>query len=179
MPSLNPNRFRGVVWLVEVDDVRPNPSCDQRIAARPKRDPGQVADRVHGDLRIVGAGLDAEVTVGPGRVEVVGREVRQPSQRRGLPVGEPEPVLALASRNRPGPKPKVMVSPAGGRPIASPVSSGGASYGPEVGPTHRRRWPGVIRAAAVGPVLQQPDELVAGVGGDVEGGEVQPVLQPA
>jgi hypothetical protein len=35
VPSLNPSRFRAVVWLVEVDDVRPNPSWDQVIAARP------------------------------------------------------------------------------------------------------------------------------------------------
>ena len=95
MPSLNPNRFRGVDWLVEVDDVRPKPSCDQRTAARAEADPGQVADRVHGHLRVVGAGLDAEVAVGARRVEVVGREVRQRAQRRRLPVGEAEPVLAV------------------------------------------------------------------------------------
>ena len=41
-----------------------------------------------------------------------------------------------------------MVSPDGGSPIASPVSSGGASYGPEVGPTSPAPSPWVIRAAA-------------------------------
>src|SRR4029450_538230 len=35
VPSLKPIRFRGVAWLVEVDDVRPKPSCDHLIAARP------------------------------------------------------------------------------------------------------------------------------------------------
>ena len=97
MPSLNPSRFRAVVWVVEVDDVRPKPSWDQRDRGPSERDPGQVADRVHRHLRIVGTGLDAEVAVGPGRIEVVGREVRQPSQRRRLPTGEPEPVLAAAA----------------------------------------------------------------------------------
>ena len=53
-----------------------------------------------------------------------------------------------ALRNRLGPKPKVIVSPAGGRPIASPVSSGGAPYGPEVGPSSPAPEPSVIRAAA-------------------------------
>ena len=36
MPSLKPNRLRGVAWLVDVDDVRPNPSCDHRTAVAPK-----------------------------------------------------------------------------------------------------------------------------------------------
>ena len=36
MPSLKPNRLRGVAWLVDVDDVRPNPSCDHRTAVVPK-----------------------------------------------------------------------------------------------------------------------------------------------
>ena len=36
VPSLNPNRFRGVDWLVEVVEVRPKPSCDQRTATVPK-----------------------------------------------------------------------------------------------------------------------------------------------
>ena len=35
VPSLKPNRLRGVACAVEVDEVRPKPSCDQRIAARP------------------------------------------------------------------------------------------------------------------------------------------------
>ena len=43
-------------------------------------DPGEVADRVHRDLRVVGAGLDAQVAVAARRVEVVAREVRQPDE---------------------------------------------------------------------------------------------------
>ena len=36
MPSLKPNRLRGVACVVDVDDVRPKPSWDQRSAAVPK-----------------------------------------------------------------------------------------------------------------------------------------------
>ena len=41
-----------------------------------------------------------------------------------------------------------MVSPDGGSPMASPVSSGGAAYGPEVGPTSPAPSPRLIRSAA-------------------------------
>ena len=94
-------------------------------------------------------------------IEVVGREVRQPLQGGGLALGEPEPVLAAASRNSAGPKPNVIVSPDGGSPIASPVSSGGASYGPEVGPSGPAPSPWVIRAAAAVQSCSSAIELVA------------------
>ena len=35
VPSLKPIRLRGVTWAVEVDEVRPKPSCDQRTRAVP------------------------------------------------------------------------------------------------------------------------------------------------
>ena len=50
---------------------------------------------MHGDLRVISTRLDAQVAVGPLRVELVGGEVGQSLQRSGLPVGEPEPILAL------------------------------------------------------------------------------------
>ena len=31
-----PMRLRGAAWVADVDDVRPNPSCDQRITAVPR-----------------------------------------------------------------------------------------------------------------------------------------------
>ena len=95
MPSLKPKRLRGVDCDVEVVDVRPKPSCDQRTDDRAEADAGQVAHGVHGDLRVVGAGLDAEVAAGPRRVEEVAREVRQLAQRVGLPVGDAEAVAAV------------------------------------------------------------------------------------
>ena len=48
-----------------------------------------------GDLRVVGAGLHAQVAAGAGRVEGVAREVRQVLQRRRLPVSEAEPIAAV------------------------------------------------------------------------------------
>ena len=36
MPSLKPSRLRGVACLVEVEEVRPKPSCAQRSATVPK-----------------------------------------------------------------------------------------------------------------------------------------------
>ena len=50
---------------------------------------------MHRHLRVVGARLDAEVAVRAELVEVVAREVRQLLERRGPPVGEAEPVLAV------------------------------------------------------------------------------------
>ena len=134
VPSLKPNRLRGVAWAVDVDDVRPKPSWDQRTAAVPNADAGQVADRVHGDLRVVGAGLDAQVAAAERRVEVVAGEVRQLDEapRHASARARTGPCRPVS--NSVGPKPKVRVRPDAGRPSASPVSSGGASYGPSAGP---------------------------------------------
>ena len=67
---------------------------------RAEADPGEVADRVHRDLRVVGAGLHAQVAVAARRVEVVGREVRQLAQRGRLAAREPEAVLAVLLEQR-------------------------------------------------------------------------------
>ena len=48
---------------------------------------------MHRDLRVVGAGLDADVAVAAGRVEVVPDEPGQVLQRGWLAVGEAEPVI--------------------------------------------------------------------------------------
>ena len=105
--------------------VRSEPSCDHRIAALPERDPGQVADRVHGNP----AGRPSR----PGRT---GRRrwPRRPAHRRrnagvasrasGCRPERPKRSVPSASRNRVGPNPNVMVRFAGSSPIASPVSSG-------------------------------------------------------
>jgi hypothetical protein len=53
---LKPIRFRGVAWLVDVDEVLPNPSCDHRRAA--EGDPGHVADGLDCDLRVVSTRLE-------------------------------------------------------------------------------------------------------------------------
>ena len=127
MPSLKPNRLRGVACYVDVDDVRPKPSWDQRSAALPKA--------IRARLRIActatcGSSAQAWTHRSPSlrcSCEVVGREVRQPPQGRGLPVGEAEPVLAVGVAEQRRAEPEGQGQPAGGSPIASPVSAGGAS----------------------------------------------------
>src|SRR5215218_1246419 len=52
------------------------------------------------DLRVVSTRLDAQVAVGPERVELVGGEVGQSLQRRRLPASEPEATLALGTEQR-------------------------------------------------------------------------------
>ena len=175
MPSLKPSRLRGVACCGRrrggAAEAELGPA--HRDGAEP--DPGQVADRVHGDLRVVGAGLDAQVAVAARR----GRGCRPGSAAaRGAAAGcrSASPNRSLPSfSNRVGPNPKVRVRPAAFSPRASPVSVGGASYG--VGGVladraARRHLARGRRSSS----LQQRDQLVAGVGGDVEGGEVQPVL---
>ena len=181
VPSLKPNRLRGVSWAVLVDEVRPYPSCVQRMRRGAEGRAGQVADRVHGDLRVVGARLHDEVAVAARGVEGVGGEVRQ--RRRG-PRGAgrrartgPRVPSAGVPTNIDRPKPNVIVRPAGSRSAASPVSSGGASYGPRRGPNGPAERPCVSRAAIVVQALQQRDQLVAGRRRQVERGEVQPVLR--
>ena len=88
VPSLKPNRLRGVACDVEVDEVRPKPSCDQRMRGATERDAAQVADRVDGDLRVVGAGLDAEVAAGLLGYQGVAREAGERLQLRPGAVGE-------------------------------------------------------------------------------------------
>jgi hypothetical protein len=51
---------------------------------------------VHGDLRVVGARLNAEVSAGLRIVERVAREVRQIDERGGSLVGDAEAVDAVA-----------------------------------------------------------------------------------
>ena len=131
---------------------RRTPEAELRPAHRdgPEADPGEVADRVDRHLGVLRAGLHADVAARLRRVELVTGEVRQVAQRLGLTVCQAEPVAAVARPGTvPGPKPKVRVRPPGVRPIASPVSSGGTSGAPSVGPTGPAGSPWVIRSAAV------------------------------
>ena len=104
VPSLNPKRFRGVAWLgrgrrgAAVAELRPA----HRRGAEP--DAGEVADRVHGDLRVVGAGLHAQVAVAARGVEVVGREVRQRLSAAGRRSASPNRSLPSAFSKRVGPE---------------------------------------------------------------------------
>ena len=85
VPSLKPIRLRGVACarlvVGRASEAELRPADGHRAAA----DPREVAHGVEGDLRVVRAGLDAEVAVAARRVELVagqGGQVRQ----RGRPV---------------------------------------------------------------------------------------------
>ena len=109
MPSLKPKRLRGVACDRGGRGGPAEPELAEADGGDAVREPREVADGVHGDLRVVGAGLDAQVAVAAGGVE---RVVGERGQRleRGRPAGgEAEAILAVAV-NSVGPKPAVTVS---------------------------------------------------------------------
>ena len=122
---------------------------------------------MHRDLGVLGAGLDAQVPAGAGRVERVAGGRGSPEGPLGLEAAaeqrhlrgvgaagvderaaSPKRSRPSASRKSPGPNPMVTVSPPGGRPIASPVSSGGRFVAPPTAPIGPASSPCVIRSAA-------------------------------
>ena len=147
---------------------------------RAERGPGQVADRVHRDLRVVGAGLDDEVAVGARGVEVVGREVREVDEPVGQPVREAEPV---DGPRRPGPtnsdrpKPNVIVRPAGGQVHRLARVVGRRVVRPDGGPNGPADRPCGEPRRDRRPAPQELDQLVARRRREVERREVQPVLR--
>ena len=91
-----------MAWPVLVDDVRPKPELRPADAHHARAEADQVADGVHGDLRIVRAGLDAEVAAADRRVELVAGEGGQLGQRRRTAGGQAEPVGAVGGREERG-----------------------------------------------------------------------------
>lgn len=134
-------------------------------------DPGQVADGVHRHLRVVRAGLDAQVAAAAGRVEVVAGEPGQVDERVGPPVLQAEPALgeqrgAEADRQRqPGrleaQRLARVVRRGLGQAAVRPVADRVTGRHPLGGP---------------GPLLEQLDEFGPVLRRHVERGEVQPVL---
>ena len=61
---------------------------------------------MHGDLRVVGAGLDAEVAAGALGLQRVALESRQRLEVRGRRDGEAEPVDAVGIREQARPEPE-------------------------------------------------------------------------
>ncbi len=61
----------------------------------PEADPRQVADRVHGHLRVVGAGLHDDVAAAASRVQRLVRELRQGRPAGRASAGDSEAVLAV------------------------------------------------------------------------------------
>ncbi len=129
---------------------------------------------MHGHLGVVRAGLHAQVAAAAGGIELVGGEVRKLAKGGGSPGGQAEPVGAVGVLEQAGPEAEgegqlgrrqpERLAGVGGRGHVGlrPVAADRASL------SHPRGRPG--------PRAQQVDECLAGVGGDVEGGEVQPVL---
>ena len=111
---------------------------------RAEADAGEVADGVHGDLRVVGARLDRDVAAAARRVEVVRREVRQLDQRRGL-LGRRSP---NRSSNSEGPNPMVRVSWLGAQAERlAGVAAAERSCAPPIAPSGVVSSPAVIRSA--------------------------------
>ena len=132
--------------------------------------PREVAHRMEGHDRVVGARLHADVAARQQGVEVVARQRRDVGERRRTEARQPEAVVATS---RTGPSPTVTVSRAAGRPTASPVSSGGAAGGPATAPTG---LPFAMSAIAGRPRAQQFAKVGRVLRRRVERGEEQPVL---
>jgi hypothetical protein len=97
---------------------------------------------VEGHLRIVGAGLDADVAAADPGVERVAGEGGQFAQRRRPPAGQVEAVVEEARSEA-----DVTVRLAAGSPVASPVSAGTYCPGPSTAPPGSPRV--IFSAAAV------------------------------
>ena len=138
-------------------------------------DAGQVADRVHRDLRVVRARLHADVAAALGGVEDLVGELRQIGQRGWALVGDTEPVLAvLLEERRPEPDRQCQLRRGQAQRLTGIVRRRvGIAADRPVG--HRllaARHP----LGHLGPLLQQSDDVVAIVRRDVERAEVHPVL---
>ena len=117
------------------------PAHDDRATA----DPREVANGVEGHLRIVRAGLHADVAAGD-RAGSIASAGNGPNWRSDGGRMAASPNRSSPSRsNSDGPKPNVIVSRDGASPTASPVSSGGTSGSALRSPAGR---PEVIRSAA-------------------------------
>ena len=81
------------------DEVRPKPSWDQRMHDDAAADPGEVADGVEGDLRVVGAGLHAEVAAAALGIELVAGQRRELDQRRRALSARPKRSAPSRSKN--------------------------------------------------------------------------------
>jgi hypothetical protein len=123
VPSFIPNRLRGVSWLRVVAEVRPKPSWDQRrvTVPRPIRARSRIAWKT-----TWGSSAQAWMQMSPSDSRPLSSSPGSGGSffsAAGFCDARPSPGRSKMS----GPKPKVTVRFDGGRPNASPVSSGGAS----------------------------------------------------
>ena len=164
-----------MAWLVDVDDVRPNPSCDQRRAARPKA---------------IRARFRTACTATWGSSEQACTQ-RSPSDRVGSSLSAGKCGSSSQRRGLPGASPKRSFPSVAeqARSEAEGDGQSGRRQPDGLAGVVRRRFPAPEGAGLAGllapghllggggPGLQQLDQLLAGLGGDVERREVQAVLR--
>ena len=167
VPSLKPIRLRGVACAVDVDDVRPKPSCDQRITAVPrarraklrmtwKATCGSFAHACTHRSPPERSGCSASPGSAGNFSSAAGRCAARPNR----------------SSNRDGPKPTVTVSAEAGRPTPRRCRSAGC---PERSRPLRSAvpWSSARRPRPTGRAWSAGR---CGRCGDVEGREREPVL---
>lgn len=128
-----------------------------------------------GDLRVVRAGLDAQVAARPLRVEVVTREVGQGPQCRRPARRKSEAIIPVVGKQT------EAESEGEGQPRRSQaVCLAGVLGWCEVRAVHGAELADVEPLGHVcgggGPGAQQLDEIVPRVRGHIERGEVEPIL---
>ena len=146
--------------------------ADARLA---ESDAGQVPDRVDCHLRVVGAGLDHDVAAGASGLEIIAGEVRQVDECVRAASVQAEAGLAVLLE-------QARAEPEGEGELSGPQVQGLARVlgrgvvGAVDGARAARAAPGGHRLGGSGPVLQEPDELGAVLGDDVESCNVKAVL---
>ena len=168
VPSLKPNRLRGVCCARDVDEVRPKPSCDQRTSVTPK--PSRTRLRT-ACTATCGSSAQAWMHRSPplraGSSLSFGNSGRSTSCGGRLPA-EAEPAVEQRRPEADGQRQvrrgqvERLAGVAGRRVVA-------AADGAVRDDLLARRHP----AGRVGPRLQQLPQLLAVLRGDVEGREVQ------
>ena len=129
---------------------------------------------MYGDLRVVSTCLDAQITVGSLRVELVGGEVRQALQLRPAAGRESETILAVLAE-------QCRTETEGDRQPCWRQADGlagvvrGAPYGPG-----RPELPSTVTqrhaCGGDGPVLEELHQLRTGISDHIKCGEVQSIL---
>ncbi len=170
MPSLNPNRLRGVAWATEVDAVRPNPSWDQRTAVTPK----PIRTRLRTACTAT-CGSSAQAWMHrspPDSAGSIWSRVNRGSSARPAGLSAPRPSLS----NSDAPTPKVSVSDGRGQPERL-AGVGRRGVRVQVDRAARRRLgPRDHALGGRGPPAQHGPHLGRVVRGQIQRDEVQPVL---
>ena len=175
VPSLNPEHvsWRGLLRVVEEGGPEPELGVPHRHRAEPTRARLRIAwTATWGSLAHA-----CTTTSPPQRAGSRSRlgNFGQIGQWGRLWSAMPKRSLPSLDVKNPGPNPIVSVNWDAGRPRASPVSVGGAWGFKPTAPSRAASSPAVIRSA-VGPLLEHGHHVGLGIGGDIEGAEVHPVL---